>query len=91
MNIYEVTRGGVGACVNALFQSTPGECCVLSFCSSLLLRGGGLQGESSYMSPDGQCPLRVVVPCLIRLKYGLLHGVHRYMELGMAVWLGCLV
>ena len=86
MTNYGVARGGVGAFVNALFHFTPCECCVLSFCCLVLVWRGCLQEESFYMSPSGQCSLTVLVTYLIRLKYGLLHGVHRYVELGMAIW-----
>ena len=34
---------------------------------------------------DGQCSLTVSVPYLIRPKYGLMHSVHKYVNLGMAV------
>ena len=62
MNIHEVSNGGLAAFVNALFHSTPGECCVLSVFGSVLVWGGCLQRESFYMSPYGQCSLTVLVP-----------------------------
>ena len=39
------------------------------------------------MSSEGQCSLMVSVPYLMRLKYGLLHGVHSYVDL----WEGCML
>ena len=76
----------MGVFVNVPFHSTPGEWCVVSIFCFVLVWGGGLQGEPFYMSPIGQCPLTVSVPYLIRAKYGLLHRVHRYIDLEMAVW-----
>ena len=47
MTIHEVTDGGVGAFINALFHSTPGVRCMVSLFCSVLVSGGCLQGDSS--------------------------------------------
>ena len=72
MNIHAVSIGEVGAFVNALFYCSPDECWPLSSFSYVPIWGGLLQVESFYMSPGVQCLLRILVPYLIRLKYGLL-------------------
>ena len=71
MNIHTVPTGGEGAFVNALFHSTPGECCGLSSFTYVLVWGGRFQGESLYMSPVGQCSFTISGAYLIRPKYGL--------------------
>ena len=45
------------------------------------------------MSPEDQCSLTVSVPYLIRVKYGLLHAVHKYVDLreGCKVRTSCMM
>ena len=47
MNIHEVTSRGLRAFVNAAFHSTSGEWYMVSIFCSVLVWGGGLQGDSS--------------------------------------------